>query len=182
MDKASKLSPLEKLQREQELFADVTEIENPTLQESVFLQKYLRLFVYRPDNPIADIPLGLWVSEVSGNALAEVDIINPKNEVLYTIPPLIDPNADLISGDTPTGFGEIIATAAAKSESHPVLGENYFSGYMDKVINANNPVNFKIARRWNDIFARYDLPLLPLGDKTTETTQTEDLTFEKEDF
>lgn len=157
-----------------------------SLREDIFTGVYLPLFYNKGYNPYG-VDIEHWVIHVSGSPDVEVDIIDNRGEVIYTIPPIIDRSAcTYINGET--SYYEALKTSDLQGMQSKIRKEVYLNSYLkDKVISkvADEKVQknmIKNIETWNSIFTRYGLePLFNLEEvvpdelkKAKETNIEED--------
>lgn len=98
-----------------EVLADI-----PTIQEQVFRDTWLPLFI-----DMKEPPIGLWVQEVSGSSNLPVNVVNEAGDVLCTMPPICAPiDTTIVSSKSRfTQMHRIVTEAAARGNVHPTRRE-----------------------------------------------------------
>jgi len=130
------------------------------IQETEF-KRYLPLFAYRPDNT-EPLPVADWVLNVAQSPFAEVAVYNGK-AYLFTVPPLLARNDILDNISTVVNINDVITQAKLKSDVHENLGESHIRDNLLNRLPARPTMNLSIALRWNEIFKRYNMTLIPVG-------------------
>jgi hypothetical protein len=136
---------------------------NPTLEESVFVKKWLPLLAANTSSIKA--PVGMWVSEVSGSPFQAIDIVNGKT-VLFTVPPMLDSNSIVIQDQAlrkNLTIPGMIAEAGMRSANIPKQGENFLNHHLATLIVGGelHPENLVI---WQNILARYNIRPMDLPE------------------
>ena len=130
------------------------------LPEDIFVNHFLPFFSGK-DSDGSKKKMGEWIG-IAGNATAEVDIIDPTGEVLYTVPSMMNSNALDISnrkvGDT---ISEMVSNYKLREAHIPGTGQNYLNHEsaqkVERMVHRENlPIN-QTEKRWLEIFNRYNL-------------------------
>lgn len=149
----------------------------PRLAESVFLDKYIALFVYREGNTEKNYPVMDWL-EISGTPFMEVDIVSDTTgEVIYTIPPILDSNRQSFNDSLQNSIGKEAGMLHAKSTDMPGLENMVISEQYANQVKSSG-ANLRFLERWNEIFERYKLPKFP----TKKSGMTNSATGETDEF
>lgn len=136
--------------------------DRASIPEQVFVQYFLPYF----RNPDAEenkesVILNKWL-ELSGGPYNEVNIINPKGEVLYEVPPIYhNDTVDLnILKENNVDLNYVGKAYDNMAVRYPEMGNNIINeglGSLPKFIhNINN--NLELKDKWKKIFKRYDEP------------------------
>lgn len=137
----------------------------PRIQEHDFVTYFLAGFAGELDK----VDIGQWLV-VAGSPQNEVEVVSG-DTVLFKVPSLVG-NVSLkpVAGQAHL-MGEIISRVQKLNQIHPTEGQRYMDEMLkDRVVNEHN--NFEVIRRWNEIFARYNKPLITLP--STDTAPTTD--------
>lgn len=149
-----------------EAFRVILERKRPQIQEHDFIRYFLDGFAGKIEN----VPLEKWL-DVAGNAMNEVEVCKG-DEVLFVVPPLMGPIDIKTEGGRAFAISEVIAKAQKLNYIHPNQGK----AYMDEMLGSrigHREEDLIYIRRWNEIFARYDLPTIPLKQEQKNTPQTD---------
>lgn len=147
----------------------VLAIEHPKIDEQNF-RKYLPLFMYRGDKTDNKLPVSDWL-EVAGSPFMPVDVFNGKT-YLFTVPPLLARQNRLDYLPSNFNISDVITQAKLKSEIMENLGENHLNEHLLSRLPDEPPLDLSDAMVWNEIFKRYNLPLIPLPGVETDKGQT----------
>lgn len=143
---------------------DILNIENPTIQESIFVTRYLPMFASSQVNHVAH-----WL-EVCKYPGAAVDVYRG-DEYLFTVPPLLD--TELLSFQKDVSISNIVGTIEAASKVYPHLANTLAENKLLPLIQSKAP-NPEYLKQWNDILVRYNQAPLPVDTKTlVDNTSTE---------
>lgn len=157
----------------------VLAIEHPSIDEQSF-RKYLPLFMYRATSTDNKLPVSDWLA-VAGSPFMPVDVYNGK-VYLFTVPPLLARENRLDYLPANFNISDVITQAKLKSEVMERLGENHLNEHLLSRLPPPPPINLSDAMQWNEIFKRYNLPLIPLPgmdkQKPTDKEQKEQVTFD----
>lgn len=145
------------------------EQENATrarMPERIFVGLWLAVFHKGQNEFYPQVNLDMWAN-YAGNEYREVDIINPKGEVLFSVPPLFDRSGiKSIAGKDRTRMPggnilNIIRNAELRSRVSPQDGRNFLNAHLKQraLFMADLPPSVKTnLERWDAIFKRYGLP------------------------
>jgi hypothetical protein len=143
----------------------------PHLPEAVFRKMFLPYFSGQlkvtPENNI----IGKWVS-VAINPHNEVDVVDIKGEVVFTVPGII--STDIIdAGAGSSKLSSIVDGFLSDVEVLPVRAINTFNSEIQSSL--NSVVNMSLAdasgnrAKWEKIFEYYNIPLTDGTDESTDT-------------
>ena len=137
----------------------------PRIQESVFVKQYLPMFAANPEKVDGIIYVNTWIN-VAGSPFQAVDVYNG-SEFLYRVPPLLNSDDTMLKNIGRNGsIHETLQEAALKASVIPKLGEHHIRQWLTDRLGTGT-INLDIARQWNLIFARYNLPQIPLSGVIT---------------
>lgn len=146
------------------------------MPERIFVGLWLPFFHKGQNEFYPQLSFGMWAA-YAGNDYREVDVINTKGEVLFTVPPRFDragirallkdrakiPGGNILS---------VIKNAELKSRISPRDGSMYLASHLRQraMLMGNIPPSVKVnIERWNTIFKRYGLkPLYETEEVTPE--------------
>lgn len=148
-------------ERQLEMLKAVADYDRPKLQESVFVKRYLHYFTGQAPVQLATAQ---WL-EVAGSPFAEVDVYNG-NEFLFRVPALLASNARTLDGLSNISVYRAAELVGAHYNVHPKLGDSKLHQLITSRL-GNRPEHRDVIRRWNVIFQRYDIPLIPLEGEVT---------------
>lgn len=135
--------------------------ELANLQEHIFVNVFLPLFA--GDDPLPyKVSLDTWVN-YAGSPFKQVNVINQKNEILFTVPALFNRDSvkPMNGGNIP--LAHIVTTASQYARIHPTQGQNYLVNELAKcaMVMHNDSSLMNDLQIWNKIFTRYNRqPLL----------------------
>lgn len=136
----------------------------PTIDEYLFVKRYLPLFLTRDELT----PVSAWL-EVAKHPFSPVNVVK-NGKVLFTVPPLCR-QVSVRSESVHDSVYEILSLARKKEMISPVLGANYLKEKLDQLIIAD-PASLDTIRQWNTIFEYYGLDTVDLSSLPTPTTST----------
>ena len=147
------------------------------LSEEVFVQYFLPFFSGKSPEG-SDKKMGEWIG-VAGNATAEVDIVDQRGEVLFTVPSMMNSNALDISnrkvGDT---IGEMVSNYKLREAHIPVTGQNYINHVsaekVERMVHRENLPLSQTEQRWMSIFDRYKISTAETSGQSTVFGKTDD--------
>lgn len=140
----------------------VAEYERPRIQEAEFVRKYLVYFT----GETGDAATAIWL-EVAGSPYAEVEVCNGR-DVLFIVPPLLNPDQRVLGTLDEISVFETVEQIQLHHSVHPGLGKSRMRDWIISRIGSDMS-GLDLARRWNDIFRRYNRPLIPLPGEPTST-------------
>lgn len=148
-----------------------------TITEQEF-KKFLPLFAYRKDSKDL-LPLGDWIKFI-GSGFGEVYVYERRDRegnyinFLFKVPPVFKSTDRLSKLDTNSvNLSDVITQAKLKSDVHENLGEAHLKKHLLDKLEPDDSVSLSIAMRWNNIFQRYGMPLIPLGVKESGGSKEE---------
>lgn len=136
----------------------VADYDRPKIQESLFVNKYLPYFSGKAGK---DGAIAVWL-DVAGSPYAEVHVCNG-TELLFTVPPLLNPDRRVLGSLNEINVSNALEQIQLHYNVAPALGENRMQEWIISRL-GSDLVGLDLARRWNEIFKRYNLPLVPLPD------------------
>jgi hypothetical protein len=144
------------------------------MPERIFVGLWLPFFYEGQNRFYPELSFGMW-SAYAGNDYREVDVINHKGEVLFTVPPRFDRAGirSLLKERTRMPGGNIInviKNAEMKSRVSPRDGSMYLQTHLKQraMIMGNIPPSVKTnIDRWNAIFTRYGLKAVTESEEVT---------------
>ena len=136
------------------------------MPERIFVGLWLAVFHKGQNEFYPQVNLDMWAN-YAGNEYREVDIINAKGEVIFSVPPLFDRSGiKTIQGKERTRMPggnilNIIQNAELRARVSPQDGRNYLSAHLKQraLFMADLPPSVRTnLERWDAIFKRYGLP------------------------
>jgi len=124
--------------------------------EAVFVEVFLEYFKNTTEYDGNNTIILKWI-ELTGSPYNEVDVINDKGDVIYTVPGFFDrPSIDDIAAGE-MDFGAVAKKFTLKTGRLASDGVNYLNAELSKVPKAikNNEDNTS-ALRWANIFSLYE--------------------------
>jgi len=130
----------------------------PRLAERIFVNVFLPLFA-GDETLIYDATFNTWVS-FAGSPYTDVHVVDTKNNILFTVPPLLDRSAINPVNRLSVSIAHVVTTAGQFARIHPTQGSVYLHNELSKraivmKVPANILNNLEI---WNNIFKRYGRP------------------------
>lgn len=141
-------------------FGEVPPSDIPTIREDFFVRVFLPLFAGDETNPYK-VTETMWLN-VSFSPFAEVRVVDNQNQELFMVPPLYDRSVV----KPMTGAGEernmptitdMLARARLVGKQGPVAMNRYLTEELERrnfVVESDGVKS--IAKRWIEIFQRYD--------------------------
>ncbi len=147
----------------QSALADIAEKDVNRIPERNFVHVFLPVFAGDEVNPYGAQLYPHWVN-VAGNPYRPVDVVGPKGEVLFRVPPLLDRRR--VATSTQNGHGprssisHMVASANQYAAMSPAMSEQYLSReFTQRAILMKVPHNvLEDLEAWNAIFVRYGRP------------------------
>jgi hypothetical protein len=129
------------------------------LPESVFVEHFLPFFSGKLDDPRVqgrDV-LTDWVS-IAGTPMAEVEILDEQQNVLFAVPALYDTNIiSLVQPKAGNAISDIYREFELRKAGVPVAANNFLTNaLLDKSQQLTNPEQNVTVQRWNAIYERYN--------------------------
>ena len=128
------------------------------LPEHLFLKYFLPVFANQ--RPAPEDFISTWVS-IAGQPAGEVQIVDNANNVLFTVPPLMDTHhIKRLRPDGSMDFSSIGQMLALHAQSNPKLAEaNYQQNLIKRYKESHSPtsVTSENQKRWQEIFVRYGI-------------------------
>lgn len=153
--------------------AMIADKQNNVLPEHIFTQYFLPYFAGKVPITKKTTVMADWVS-IAGSPVAEVDIIDGSNNVMFTVPSLFDTRIinPSRSEDEKT-LGQIYDLYSLKSNNLPIIASRYLrEAIYEKTENLTEELPAKDTR-WDDILTRYDLQPIDQKAETSKAKQIE---------
>ena len=133
--------------------------ELASLPENIFVQYFLPFFcgekAIEKDNDV----IARWIA-VAGNPNKEVNIIDDDDQIIFTVPALVDSTfIDFKNLNKGQPFKNIIANYELHKSQLPIVGENYLRNTIDSRIESltrDSGIQEANEKRWINIFTRYN--------------------------
>jgi len=170
----------EKLDLVRESLAETAEQDVNQLQERIFVHVFLPIFAGDEKNLYKAKLYPHWIN-VAGNPYRSVDVINPRGEVLFRVPPLLDRTR--LRTSTQAGeraprssMSHVVASAMQYSAMSPAMGERYMSReFTQRALLMTVPASvLKDLETWNEIFKRYGRPPLVAVNESAAPSESGD--------
>jgi len=149
---------------------DVKDQDLVRMEERRFVAVFLPMFVGDEVQLYADhgANVDTW-RRLAGGAQKEVVIVDHNNAELYRVPPLFDMEAikPFDSKDpsrTVPSISDMLARANMIAKQGPVAFQNYMDTELERRVNLisnGKRDESDYIKRWNEIFKRYNRPLIP---------------------
>lgn len=152
--------------------AEITEAE---------FKKFLPLFAYR-EKVEQSLPVIDWL-ELVRTPFGEVSVYEKKVDdkyvnLLFIVPPLFAKDSTLGNFNySQINLNEVITQAKLKSDIFEGLGDEHLREHFTSKLKKTNNVDLSYALRWNRIFERYKMPLIPIPGKLS--SESSDKSVEK---
>lgn len=113
-----------------------------------------------------------WIS-IAGTPMSEVDVINSKGQVIFTVPPLFDSEGiNIVDRRGRNSFADIANNFQNMNVSTPIAANNFLNnslyGKIEEIITDNKNVTLS-QERWQAILSRYTD--IKKTDTSTETAK-----------
>lgn len=151
-----------------EIHESITATEKAMLPEVVFKEGFLEFFKDVGSHPNKDGLLLKWL-ELSGGIYNEVDVVDVKGDVVFTVPGICTPGTINEAISNNVSFGNIVTTFNNKLNRTEAEGINYLNGELNKLVGIVGEGK-DTTDRWVNVLTRYD-------DKT-ETQTNKDIATE----
>jgi hypothetical protein len=145
------------------------------LAESFFVGVFLPMFA-GDENPQHKVTPEMWMNLAHG-PFNEVTVLNDRNEMLFVVPPLASQDAIKPLDGTGqaahmTTVTDMVKTARLYANRGTNVVQHFIADEMNKrsFMFNEKAMSADHIRRWNEIFARYDRPLLPVSGLAEQTT------------
>lgn len=132
--------------------------DRPKLPEALFVRDLLPMLVNRDQIP--DLDLTVWL-DIAGNPHRAIDVVDAKNEVLFTVPPILSRLPSIHRGldENSTSVSEIAYIYGEKAKAeHPAAADAWFEHALRKQnIPAMESQVLEYLRQWVKIYTRYGI-------------------------
>jgi len=132
----------------------------PVIREAVFVSQWMPLFVSPPE---ANVPIIDWVS-VAGSWHSAVDIIDDYGNIVATVPPLLETEADPLLIPPEINLQQVVQDSITLSgisdeaRANNLILNTFFNPNTEEYNKARIQVNWQHVEAWNKIFLRYGAP------------------------
>ena len=139
------------------MLAQADAIEVPRMPEQMFVEHIL---------PMLSAPAGSKVDltrwlDVAGTPLRAIDVVdNTSGEPLFRLPPLMRSLPTVFQEEMK--YAEIVSETQAREHIHATVAERYLGEHLRNVRTGATLLDVETASTWNNIRARYGLPLLEI--------------------
>lgn len=144
----------------------------PHLPEPIFVNKFLPMFASKDP-----VDVGEWLN-VSGNAHNPVNVFDRNGTILFQVPPLLRGVAIHNPGERSRSFYEVAVNAENKSRLSPQYGQAYLEQELKNRL-VDTPVEIDYILKWNEIFKRYNYPVIELPAEVQKLINESNLSVEK---
>lgn len=140
--------------------ADIDSVEVPKMPEAMFLEHIL---------PMLSAPAGSKVDltkwlDVAGTPIRPIDVVNnATGEVLFRVPALMRSMPTVFQEEI--RYAEIVSETQARENIHVNVANQYLDKQLRNVRTGATLLDMETATAWNNIRARYGLPLLTVVGK-----------------
>ena len=131
-----------------------------SIPERVFREVFLPMFAGK-ENLLYPASTRIWAN-IAGGYFSQVNVVNEQNEILFTVPPLLNINAVNPVSSEEIPISHVLETAKQYALIHPVQGSLYLEDQLTKrslLMRAPNNV-LEDIETWNKIFERYGYPII----------------------
>lgn len=140
-----------------EAFSELVSAPIKSILPEIVFKEYFFDYFFTLSNDTTSPLLLKWL-ELSGGPYNEVDILNDKGQVIYTVPGIVS-RPTVSNGINNKNFNQIAATYELKSNRLVVEGINYLTNELQGVpANINSSADID-AQRWLYIYNYYNLPV-----------------------
>lgn len=175
--------------RKQLLADEISKIEQslnaPGATSRARLSEYHFTNVFLPffagDDPLPyKVNMQTWIG-IAGGAFNEVDIVDNNNQVLFTVPAVLDRTVVTPLYNDPHGLFHVMQSARQYEQLHPMQGVQHITHELNKrdfVRKAPVEIQQHLSA-WNTIFARYQRPpLVAMSSSAATPAASADETFD----
>lgn len=148
------------------------------IPERVFREVFLPMFAGKEDL-VYPASTRIWAN-IAGSYFSRVNVINERNEILFTVPALMNNSAVNPVSSEEIPVSHVVATAKQYAFMHPAQGSQYLDDQLTKrslLMRVPNNV-LEDIETWNKIFERYGYPIITevkdLQQKTNPDAQSGD--------
>lgn len=164
--------------------AELGQNDVPKLPEQMFVDHLLPMLSAPAGS---EVDLSRWL-DVAGTPLRAIDVVdNVTGEFLFRVPPLMRSLPTVHQAEV--NYYNIIHDTQARETVHPVMAQRFLDAELSKSRTGATILDVPTAQQWNNIRARYKLPLIPipgngpqLASDSPASTGTLELTDDQEDF
>ena len=129
----------------------------PTCKEIDFKQVFVPMFANAPDRD-KRVTFNTWLA-LAGGSHSEVDVVDSRGAVLFTVPPLFANGAvSIFSGEAGKRLSHVLTHAHKLEQIMPGKGQRYADEHLQQFEISNDRAPSIIegyATRWHAIFYRY---------------------------
>lgn len=150
------------------------------LPEDIFVAVFLPYFSgQKPIGPDVNV-FANWIS-IAGSPMNEVDIIDPAQRVLFTVPALFDTNIFQIATRNPgNSFTDIMNEYGLRNDTLPVAANRFLYNSLDRKVDEikqDSPQHMNSMQRWSVIFQRYGIQTQAIPN-TQHANPSDDLEYD----
>lgn len=127
--------------------------ERRTMPLSLFREKFMGLLSHEA----GDAPVALWMEDIHVRSpFVEVDVVDSKGTVVFTVPPLLDNSKPIFENLSGTQAVEAINHIDLHYKASPIQGKVYLDNLTKLTSRAS--VNPRYIAMWNNIRKFFNLP------------------------
>lgn len=145
----------------------LVEKDVPKLPEPLFISHILPILT--DQSGAAD--LSNWLA-VAGTPNRPIDVVDGIGNVLFRVPALQRTVRTVTLRDERPNYGNLVTHAELMRKNSPIAADAWLKQALDKTV-PKGGVDLEPVHQLNEIFKRYNLPLLPVGPSPTEEKQVE---------
>lgn len=173
------------------IYADIeraTESETRRISEAAFKEMFLPMFLNQDSNP-HNMVLMKWAQYV-GSIFHKAYVVDEKNNVLFTVPPVVKRDAIVELGKTDNdgrpmqNVAHMIATYNQMTNIGPSAAENYLNEQLTRrlsIMKGNQDYLDDLAT-WNEIFKRYGVTPIKEVDGVTNKPASKGMASEHDEI
>jgi hypothetical protein len=151
--------------------AQITAYPTPTMNEADFVKFLLPLIVNQ--DGVKNLDMTIWLT-IAGNAHRKIDVIDPSNNVLFTVPPLlarVPTHMPAMNRDRPDINAMVHHYSAMRQVEHPATADAWFANAMEgAVVGIDDGDNVDNLKMLVAIYSRYNISLERLLPGSTLST------------
>lgn len=137
------------------ILAQADAVEVPKMPEQMFIEHILPM-LSAPAGSKVD--LSKWL-DVAGTPLRGIDVVdNFTGDTLFRLPPLMRTMPTVFQEEM--RYAEIVSETQARENIHAAVAERYLGDQLRNARTGATLLDVETAKTWNNIRARYGLPLL----------------------
>jgi hypothetical protein len=140
----------------------------PKLPEHLFIARILPILT----DTTGAADLGDWLL-VAGTLNRPIDVVDGVGNVLFRVPPLQRTVRTISVREERPNYGNLVTHSELMRKNSPQAADMWLRQALDRNL-PQGGVDLEPVHQLNEIFKRYNLPLLPVGESPAEEKQAEE--------